>query len=81
MLKIDYNFGTFLVNNIHNKKNNMKYLVILLTFTSFIGFSQEVKDAKSEAILSKLSAKIKSLNSFYIEFSALINNPNGKTQS
>lgn len=63
----------------------MKYLVLLLTFTSFLGFSQntdkEEKDSKSAAILNKLSSKIKGLSSFYIEFSATINNPNGKTES
>lgn len=62
----------------------MKYFVLLVAFTSFLGFSQdnkEQKDTKSEAILNKLSSKIKSLGSFYIEFSATIASPNGKTTS
>lgn len=51
----------------------MKLLFTLLTFISFsfISFGQ---DAKAQAILDKLSSKMKSQNSFYIEFSANIKN-------
>lgn len=56
----------------------MKYLVLLLTLTTFYTFGQ---DAKSQGILDKLSAKIKGLNSFYMEFNATISAANGKTES
>ncbi len=56
----------------------MKYLVLLLTFTTLSAFGQ---DTKSQGILDKLSAKIKGLSSFYIEFNATVNSPNGKTES
>lgn len=51
----------------------MKLLFTLLTFISFsfISFGQ---DAKAQAILDKLSSKMKSQSSFYIEFSANIKN-------
>lgn len=56
----------------------MKYLVAILTFVSFISFGQ---DTKSQAVLDKLSSKIKGLSSFYIEFNATVKSPNGKTES
>lgn len=46
----------------------MKYLVFLLTFLPFINNAQN--DPKADAILDKVSAKMKSYSSFYIEFSA-----------
>ena len=51
----------------------MKLLFTLLTFISFsfISFGQDVK---AQAILDKLSSKMKSQSSFYIEFSANIKN-------
>jgi outer membrane lipoprotein-sorting protein len=51
----------------------MKLLITLLTFVSFtfISFGQ---DAKAQAILDKLSTKMKGQSSFYIEFSANIKN-------
>jgi len=57
----------------------MKFLLILLTFVSFASFGQ---DAKSQGILDKLSTKMKSQKSFYIEFSANIKNTaNGTNES
>lgn len=56
----------------------MKYLILLLSFTTFYTFAQ---DNKSQAILDKLSTKIKGLNSFYMEFNATVTQPNGKTES
>jgi len=51
----------------------MKFLFTLLTFVSFatISFGQ---DAQAQAILDKLSKKINSHSSFYVEFSANIKN-------
>jgi len=49
----------------------MKYLLFLIGLVSFTAFSQ---DSKAQAILDKLSSKMKSQNSFYIEFSANIKN-------
>jgi len=49
---------------------NIITLVILIC-TSFASFGQ---DAKSQEILDKLSKKMKSQNSFYVEFSANIKN-------
>lgn len=49
----------------------MKYLLLLIGFISFTSFSQ---DAKAQAVLDKLSSKMKNQNSFYIEFSANIKN-------
>lgn len=45
--------------------------LIILICTSFASFGQ---DAKSQEILDKLSKKMKSQNSFYVEFSANIKN-------
>lgn len=56
----------------------MKFLITLLTlFTFTVSFSQE--ENKAEPILEKLSQKMKSLNSFYIEFSASIKNSVSET--
>ena len=51
----------------------MKFLFTLLTFISFsfVSFGQ---DAKAQGILDKVSKKIKSHSSFYIEFSSNIKN-------
>ncbi len=51
----------------------MKFLFTLLAFVSlsFMSFGQ---DAKAQAILDKVSAKIKSHSSFYIEFSSNVKN-------
>jgi len=46
----------------------------LLTLTVSAQDSKEIKDAKSQGVLDKLSAKMKGLKSFYIEFSANIKN-------
>ena len=55
-----------------NKLINMKKLFFFLTLlVSSVSFSQ---DAKADAILDKLSAKIKAQKSFYVEFSATIKN-------
>lgn len=56
----------------------MKYLILLVSFTTFFTFAQ---DNKSQAILTKLSTKIKGLSSFYIEFNAVVTQPNGKSES
>lgn len=47
-------------------------LVVFTVFTSSLLFAQ--KDAKSQAILDKLSSKVKAMNSFYVEFTANIKN-------
>lgn len=51
----------------------MKYLFIGILFISSTLFAQS--DQKSEGILNKMSAEIKSLNSFYIEFTMNVKNP------
>ncbi len=55
----------------------MKYLFTLLAIVS-IGFAN-AQDEKSQAILDKLSAKMKGYKSFYIEFSATIKNSSNGT--
>lgn len=47
---------------------------LVLLITSFIAFTSFGQDAKSQAILDKLSAKMKDYKSFYIEFSAYVKN-------
>jgi outer membrane lipoprotein-sorting protein len=54
----------------------MKILFTLFTLVAFTGFGQ---DAKSQGILDKLSTKMKSQKSFYIEFSANIKNTTSGT--
>jgi outer membrane lipoprotein-sorting protein len=49
----------------------MKYLLLLVGLIQFSAFSQ---DAKAQGILDNLSKKMKSQNSFYIEFSAKTEN-------
>lgn len=57
----------------------MKFLLPLFIFLSFSSFGQ---DAKSQGILDKLSTKMKSQKSFYIEFTANIKNTaNGTNES
>jgi outer membrane lipoprotein-sorting protein len=57
----------------------MKLLLFAFTFLSFSSFSQ---DPKSQAILDKLSSKMKTQKTFYIEFSAHIkNSATGTNQS
>lgn len=51
----------------------MKYLLITVLFFANIVYSQS--DQKSEKILDEMSAEIKSLNSFYIEFTMNVDNP------
>lgn len=53
----------------------MKHIILgFLLLTLSISFAQEVKDAKSQAILDKLSSKMKGYKTFYLEFSASIKN-------
>lgn len=57
----------------------MKYLIICLTLLgSTLSYGQ---DAKADAILDKVSAKIKGLKTFYVEFSATIKNSTNGTNS
>lgn len=57
----------------------MKFLASLFILLSFSSFGQ---DAKSQGILDKLSTKMKSQKTFYIEFSASIKNTsNGTNES
>lgn len=58
----------------------MKFLLIAISLFSLTAFAQE-KDTKSQAILDKLSTKIKGMKSFYIEFSASIKNAAGANES
>jgi len=53
----------------------MRILFALFILLSFSSFGQ---DAKAQAILDKLSAKMKSQKSFYVEFSANIKNAGDK---
>jgi len=46
----------------------------LLTLSLSAQDSKEIKDAKSQGVLDKLSTKMKALKSFYVEFSANIKN-------
>jgi outer membrane lipoprotein-sorting protein len=55
----------------------MKYLFTLIAIIS-LGFAN-AQDEKSQAILDKLSAKMKGYKSFYIEFSATIKNSSNGT--
>lgn len=50
----------------------MKYITLL--FTLLLTFVSHSQDSKADDILKKLSTKIKSLNSFYVEFSASVKN-------
>jgi outer membrane lipoprotein-sorting protein len=53
----------------------MKIIIVLLCLASFLAYSQEKnQDEKSQAILNKVSTKMKDYKSFYIEFSASIKN-------
>lgn len=64
------NFGT--ISAFLNQKNNkMRFLLAILFLSATTAFAQ---DAKADEILDDLSAKIKKMNSFYIEFSANIKN-------
>lgn len=57
----------------------MKYLIICLTLLgSTLSYGQ---DAKADGILDKVSAKIKALKTFYVEFSATIKNSTNGTNS
>lgn len=57
----------------------MKYLIICLTLLgSTLSYSQ---DAKADGILDKVSAKIKGLKTFYVEFSATIKNSSNGTNT
>ena len=57
----------------------MKYLFICLTLLgSTLSYGQ---DAKADGILDKVSAKIKGLKTFYVEFSATIKNSSNGTNS
>lgn len=57
----------------------MKYLFICLTLLgSTLAYGQ---DAKADAILDKVSAKIKGLKTFYVEFSATTKNSTNGTNS
>jgi len=56
----------------------MKLLVTLFVFIS-VSFFSSAQDTKAQAILDKLSAKLKSHTSFYVEFSAIIKNSATKT--
>lgn len=64
------------------KTINMKLFLFafcLLSATAFTQEKQETVDAKSQAILDKLSTKMKGMKSFYIEFSANIKNTQSGT--
>lgn len=51
----------------------MKYLILAILFLSSTLYAQS--DKKSEKILDEMSSEIKSLNSFYIEFTMHVKNP------
>lgn len=54
----------------------MRFLLAIFILTATTSFAQ---DAQADEILDKLSAKIKGLSSFYIEFSANISNKSAGT--
>jgi outer membrane lipoprotein-sorting protein len=56
----------------------MKFLLIAI---SFLSLTVSAQDSKSQAILDKLSSKMKGMKSFYIEFSASIKNAAGANES
>ena len=56
----------------------MKFLLIAISFISLTAFGQ---DAKSQAILDKLSTKMKGMKSFYIEFNESRKNAAGANES
>ncbi len=58
--------------------------IILFAFSLFTlsaVFAQETKDAKSQAILDKLSSKMKGMKSFYVEFSEVTKNSAGANET
>jgi outer membrane lipoprotein-sorting protein len=59
---------------VFKKKINMKLLATLLLFLTFNSIAQDKADPKSQAILDKLSAKMKDYKTFYIEFNAVVKN-------
>jgi outer membrane lipoprotein-sorting protein len=62
-----------------SKTNKMRILFVLFILLSIKSFGQ---DTKAQGILDKLSSKIKSQKSFYVEFSANIrNNASGANES
>lgn len=54
----------------------MKILIIAFTLLSIVCFGQDQKDAKAQAILDKLSTKMKSYKTFYVEFTSSEKNSN-----
>lgn len=58
-----------------------KIVFAFILLNAFLSFSQEVKDAKAQGVLDKLSAKMKGYKSFYIEFSASVKNTANGTNS
>jgi len=52
----------------------MKLFLIAISLVSLCSFAQESKDTKSQALLDKLSTKMKEYKSFYVEFSAHVKN-------
>jgi outer membrane lipoprotein-sorting protein len=55
----------------------MKLFIVLFSLITFVSYSQDkekTQDEKSQAILNKVSSKMKEYKSFYIEFSASIKN-------
>ncbi|MFK7783576.1 MAG: outer membrane lipoprotein carrier protein LolA [Crocinitomicaceae bacterium] len=58
----------------------MRFLTIILTFAAF-SFTSFGQDAKADAILDKLSAKIKAQKSFYVEFSSTVKNSSSDSKS
>lgn len=61
---------------------SLLFAFCIVSLTSFAQDSKEIKDAKSQAILDKLSTKMKGLKSFYIEFSANVkNSANGTNET
>ena len=58
----------------------MKFALTLLTLLT-ISFATHAQDAKSQGILDKLSKKVKSHTSFYIEFSSNVTNSGTGTNS
>lgn len=65
-------------------EKTIKMKIFLFAFSLFTlssVFAQEAKDTKSQAILDKLSAKMKGLKSFYVEFSEITKNSAGASET
>jgi chaperone LolA len=57
-----------------------KFIALLLTATTLLGFTSQAQDAKAKAILDKVSAKFKSSSSLKANFALTMNDAKGKSK-